>query len=220
MPSTILATITDDARMFWPMFFLRNWNGRPPTASPSAIVPGATTNPGYAWNPMITHFRVGEGGWVDPGTGAVRRDPDSTLRSFSHVDDYAGASYYLQDLDIAVDPTRSTPTKRYNIVDPTHASWFEKALSNTDFTWFAANTVQVRCVLETTEYNANGSGINPKIWEIGLYCDHPLVPMDTTPPCNTGLNANFRRLLVAYGTFPIEVKDSSKQIEHLVNITF
>jgi hypothetical protein len=49
-------------------------------------------------------------------------------------------------------------------------------------------------------------GNNPEIWEIGLFSDHPEV-------AGAGL-------LVAYGTFPVEIKDNTKQIVNNVRIVW
>lgn len=180
----IPAVVTTDARKFWPQFF----------GTLLGISAGATT-PGVAWNPLIKNFKVGEGGWQDFGAGAVPRTPDPNLRLLT--------GSLIQDIDAIVDPTRALANQRY---PTTGRATFTKALTAPDFTFETASTIRIRCLLDFGEFNNDGFGNDPEIWEIGIFADHPTVA------------ASF--LMVAYATFPKEIKNGAKQLENVVRITF
>jgi len=144
---------------------------------------------------QVSYFRYGEGGWVDPGSGAVRRDPPD--RTFN-------------DLDIIKDLGRSAPNKRYNV--GVNLGYFQKALTPSDLVFEGPTTLRVRTFLDFGEYNnknsigatliydVGGPYTSPEIWEIGIY--------------------DAADNLVAYGTVPKETKDNTKQIENDVRIVF
>jgi len=176
--------VTEDARKYWPQLF-GGLLGDPST----------TTSVGVSWNPVFTHFKIGEGGWIDPGGGKVPRTPDAALRRLS--------SPLIQDLDAVVDPTRAVIDQRYASQE---RATFEKALVPTDFLFEAPTIIRVRCLLDFAEFNDDGFGNDPNLYEIGIYSDHP--------------TESGEKLMVAYATFPLQVKDNSKQIENLVRIVF
>ena len=181
--AVILGVVTEDCRKYWPQFF----------GTLLGISDGVTTQVPQAWNPLITHFKMGEGGWVDPGSGKVPRTPDPTLRRES--------APLIQDLDAAVDLTRGVP--RY----PSDSQFvFEKVLTISDFSFDGPSTIRITCLLDFTEANDDGFSNSPEFWEIGFFSDHPLEPGE--------------KLMVAYGTFPMEIKDGSKQLENVVRIVF
>lgn len=192
--ATILATVTEDARKYWPQFF------------GGIFGIDAVTTPGTpTWNPTLFTFKVGEGGWIDPGGGAVRRTPDPALRIV------AASPNDIQDLDAIVDPTRLVVDQRY----PSDSlATFEKALVPSDFTYVAPSTIKVRCFLDFGDFNDDGFANSPEIWEIGIFSDHPLFARVAagTPGA--------KRLMVAYGTVPKELKDSAKQLSHTVRISY
>ena len=168
----INAVLTDKARENWPKMF-----------------------GGLLTFQQVSYFRVGEGGWFDPGSGRIRRDPPD--RTFT-------------DLDIALDPGRAGPSKRYNVAE--NLGYFQKALLPSDLIFEGPTTLRIRTFLDFGEYNTKnavgatliynvgGPFLSPEIWEVGIY--------DTA---NT---------LIAYGTIPKETKDGSKQIENDVRIVF
>jgi len=206
----ILATITSDARRYWPWFFGRKY------------APGTVTDPGTpTWNPSLLSFKVGEGGWYDPGSGATTRVPDPDLR---RVDTS------IQDLDAVVDGTRLSGI-RYSVIPATYSrAWFEKELTPSDFTYpdplidplLAPNTVEIRCLLDLPDFNDDGHGNAPEIWELGIFSDHPLYARDPIAPDPSGSSGptDAKRLMIAYGTFPKEIKYATNQIEHIVKLIF
>lgn len=118
------AVIVDGALQYWPQYF------------------GSLTG---VWDPTLTHFRIGEGGWKDPGTGVpVRKTPAATLT----------------DLDCIVNAGSFPSTSQY---------YFEKALIGANFT-YSNNTLVIECTLTNAEGNDAGSA---SFWEIGIYSDHP-----------------------------------------------
>jgi hypothetical protein len=193
----ILATVTNDARKYWPWFFGGQYGV------------GSTTTPGTpTWNPLLYSFKVGSGGWYNPGTGPIPRIPNPDLRMLS------GPMVGLQDIDALVDATRTVPVGGFYGTTPGNRAWFEKLLVPSDFTYTAPNIVEIRCFLDLSEFNDNGAGAPPSIWELGIFSDHP--GYARVPPDGT----NHERLMVAYGTFPQEIKNSTNQIEHIVRVLF
>lgn len=134
--AVIPGVITEDARKYWPQFF-------------GALLgdPSTTTIVGSTWNPVISHFKVGEGGWIDPGAGKVPRTPDPALRRLS--------APLIQDIDAVVDPTRAALNQRY---PADSRATFEKALIAADFLFEAPTIVRVRCLLDFGEFNDDGNG--------------------------------------------------------------
>lgn len=191
MALIIPAVVTEDARKYWPQFF-GGLMGAPSTVT----MPGS---PPAQWDPRIKFFKVGEGGWFDPGSGKVPRTPDPALRRLMFP--------FIQDIDIEVDPTRPLALRRYPAPAPT--PYFKKSLVSTDFTFETPTSIRISCLLEFGDYNDDGTGF-PKIWEIGLFTDHPEL---VAPGPDQGL-------MIAYGTFVEESKDPTKQIENVVRIVF
>jgi len=148
---------------------------------------------------MIRWFKVGEGGWINSSGGRIpRTPPEATLRQ-------QAPAVLVQDLDIIVDQTRASG-KRYT--DTTHQSSYTKAFVSSDFIYdYAPHTLKLNCLLDFNEYNETtpGSGVPPNIWEIGIFTDHPTIAR--------------QKLMIAYGTFPMEIKDATKQIQHYVLLT-
>lgn len=195
----ILATVTEDARKYWPQFF-----GGLLSTGTNMLTTDVPPGP-PRWDPRLLSFKVGEGGWIDPGPGPVRRTPDPTLRII------AAPPNDVQDLDAIVDPTRPLISQRY---PATSIATFEKAFIPANLTYTAPSTIQARCFLDFGDFNDDGFGNPPEIWEIGIFSDHPSFARVAigTPGA--------KRLMVAYGTVPKEIKDATKQIEHFVRIVF
>lgn len=168
----INAVVTDKAREMWPKMF-------------GGIVPFAAA----------AYFRVGEGGWIDPGSGRTRRDPPDRT---------------LTDLDLILDPARSVSSRRYFGFES--FGYYQKALTPSDLVFEGTSTLRVRCFLDfgeyntknaagaTLVYNVGGLGVPPEIWELGVY--------------------DASNNMIAYGTFPKQTKDGTKQIENVVRVVF
>ena len=180
----IPGVVTDDARLYWPQILGGIF-------SPNVV----TTVGSSEWDPRIKTFKVGEGGWIDPGSGAVPRTPDPGLRRLS--------APLIQDIDAIVDPTRAVMDQRY---PADSLGTFEKALIVADFTFEAPTTIRVRCLLDFAEFNDDGLGNDPEMFEIGIFTDHPVEAGE--------------KLMIAYATFPKQLKDVTKQIENVVRIVF
>jgi len=181
--AVIPGVVTDDARLYLPQIL------------GGLFIPASVTDTGASeWDPRIKTFKVGEGGWIDTGSGAVPRAPVSDLRRVS--------APLIQDLDCVVDPTRAPADQRY----PSDSlATFEKALTGADFLFEAPTTIRIRCRLETIDFNDDGFGNKPSIFEIGVFADHPV--------------ESGEKLLVAYATFPEQVKQPLP-LENFIRITF
>jgi hypothetical protein len=114
----------------------------------------------------IDEFKVGEGGWITTPGGKVPRTPNPTLT----------------DLDVFVNPGNYPADSLGS---------FAKALTPAEMSFdTGTKTLTVSCALDFGEFNDDGNGLSPEIYEIGLFSDHP----------SSG------RIMVAYGTFPEVVK--------------
>lgn len=182
--ATVPGVVTEDARKYWPQLI------------GTIFIPATTTNTGATqWDPRIKTFKVGEGGWINPGGGAVPRTPSPSLRRLT--------APLIQDLDAVVDPTRALVDQRY----PAQSlATFSKALTPGDFLFESPSIIRVRCLLDFAEFNNDGFANSPEIYEIGLFSDHPTEAGQS--------------LMVAYATFPMQIKDNSKQLENLIRIVF
>lgn len=179
----LVAVVTQDAKKYWPQFF----GGLLGNPSTSTVV-------GVSWNPIITSFKIGEGGWIDLGSGRVRRDP---------VDDLRRIDNNIQDIDAIVDATRPGGLQRYPVAD---RATFSKNLTLGDFSFEGTSTLRVRCFLDFAEFNNDGFGNPPEIWEIGLFSAHPVV--------------SGQKLMVAYVTVPKQIKNVTEPLENVVRIKF
>ena len=119
-------------------------------------------------------FVIGEGGWQDPGSGKEPLPPDATLTALT-------ASGY---------PVGSTYT-------------FPKNLAGGDVTFTSPTRLEIRCFVDASEANDDGSGAAPEFFELGIF-DGSL---------GTGT-------MLVYSTFPIEIKTASKALEHVIFVDF
>ena len=129
----------------------------------------------------VSYYKVGEGGYVDPGTGKVPRTPDASFT----------------DLDAVLDASRPAIDQRY---PADSRGVFQKSFVGGDLVYVAPTTLRCRCFLDFSEFNDDGFGNNPEIWEIGVF------------------DADDNMLV--YGTFPLQIKDNTKQIENFVRLIF
>ena len=127
---------------------------------------GQTTALGF-----ITSFKVGEGGWEDTPGGRVPRDP---------TDEGPGADRgpTLTDHDCVLNPSDYPVDSRGN---------FSKALVLVNFAFTSNTTLVATCFLDFGEFNDDGLGNFPEMYEIGLF--------------------NVSAEMVAYGTFPVVEKN-------------
>lgn len=119
-------------------------------------------------------FKMGEGGWQDPGSGKEPLPPDATLTDVTAPTFPAGSQYV-----------------------------FTKDLSGSDITFTAPTRLEIRCFVAASEANDDGSGAAPEFFELGIFDGA----------------AGAGEMLV-YSTFPIEIKTSSKALEHVIFVDF
>lgn len=143
----------------------------------------------------VLTFKIGEGGWIDQGAGREPRTPDPALRRLDND---------IQDLDAIVDSTRIPADQRYASDE---RFTFEKTLTASDLTFVPPSSLRCRCFLDLAEANDDGFGNDPEFYEIGIFTDHPDFP-------------GTESLMIAYGTFAQEIKDSSRQIENIFLLTW
>lgn len=131
----------------------------------------------------IDSFKVGEGGWEDTPGGRVPRDPTDTGSG-----DDRGPK--LVDLDCLTN-TYPLDSKGY----------FSKALAGVDITVTGTpgTTLEATCFLDFSEFNDDGNGNDPEMYEIGLF--------------------NTSGEMVAYGTFPLVTKNVGVQRTFKVRIS-
>lgn len=78
--------------------------------------------------------------------------------------------------------------------------YFEKQFGATDLVFVSPSIMQVRCKLDGIESNDDGSGNEPKFFELGIFDD--------------------QGVLVAYTTFPEQTKASNKILTNYVQCYF
>lgn len=194
MPIEIDAIMMVDASIAWASLIAGTTGFTVPDDAPPTV----------GWNPKITHFKIGEGGWINNGTGAEPRTPVSTLRRTAGDTSALFDGDYVQDLDAIVDGDRPLNEQRYAA---NRRFTFEKALTAPDITHPSPGVSRFNCVLTAPEANDNGSGLSPQFWEIGLYCEHP-DPLITD------------KLLIAYATFPMIEKTVASPETIVVTLYF
>lgn len=121
---------------------------------------------------VIATFKVGEGGWQDTPSGRQPRVPDPTLT----------------DLDCIVNPSRYPADSQ---------ATFSKALGGGDITWTSPGTIACSCVLAMGDFNNDGFGNFPEIWEIGIFVG---------------------ATMIGYATFPMETKTPAAALPNTVTL--
>lgn len=98
----------------------------------------------------ISSFKLGIGGWN--GDGSPR-----------------WPSTALTDLDIIIDQSRDPAEKRYPLLTapPYNISFQKNFISGQLAT--SANVLTALCEVSVSEYNDDGNGGSPTVWEIGLF---------------------------------------------------
>lgn len=120
----------------------------------------------------IDEFKIGEGGWEEVTAGKVPRTPDPTLT----------------DLDVIENPTRYPVDRRGS---------FSKVLTGGEISYPANGQVSASCVVALGEFNDNGSGNDPELYEIGLFANGTMI---------------------AYGTFAKQDKNPAVSLTNTVTI--
>ena len=150
---------------------------------------------------VIDLFKMGGGGFVDPGGGPIPRDPEDNLRLVSDP--------YQQDLDMIVDPERPLGQQRYTGLSLDLTTPLEGALAAPDFAAQDPSSLRVKVFLDFAEGNGGGTA---EYWEIGLFMtQHPDDTIRTGPGSS---------LMVAYGTMPKVTKTAASQYEAFVLLTY
>lgn len=130
----------------------------------------------------ITQFKVGEGGWESTPAGRVPRDPtDEGL--------LATRGPTLVDLDCLVNPSDYPADS---------VASFTKALAPVDIVLSGNTVLTATCTLAMGDFNNDGFGNAPEIYEIGLF--------------------NSAGEMVAYGTCPVVVKTPAGAKTFIVRI--
>jgi hypothetical protein len=131
----------------------------------------------------VDSFKAGEGGYIIAAGGAISRDPSA------HVTE--------TDIDIIVDAGRPAGSKRYST--PSTTPYFQKSLVSGDFDYSSTPypTLYVSCILDFGEYNDDGDGNYPEIWEIGLFSGSDMV---------------------AYATFDKQIKSPDVRVVNVVRL--
>lgn len=80
---------------------------------------------------------------------------------------------------------------------------FAKVLSGLDLTFTSPSRLEVRCLVIASEANDDGTGAPPEFFELGIF--------------DGALGAG---TMLAYSTFPIEIKTASKALEHVIFVDF
>lgn len=98
-------------------------------------------------------------------------------------------------------PVGTLPDTRNGSITIKYISVYSKSLSAGNFSYSATPTptLLVTCTLTALEYNDDGTGANPEIWEIGLF--------------------NSSDEMVVYGTFDKQVKNGAYSITNVVKIS-
>jgi hypothetical protein len=118
----------------------------------------------------LASFKVGEGGWVNTLAGKTRRDPTDPGPA-------ANRGPTLTTLDVLANPADYPADSQ---------ATFSKALVPGDVVISGNTTLTVTCALTALEFNDDGFGNNPEIYEVGVF--------------DSG------GVMILYGTCPVVVK--------------
>lgn len=87
-------------------------------------------------------FKMGEGGWQDPGGGKEPIAPDVTLTDVTAAGFPVGSQYI-----------------------------FSKNLTGGDVTFTSPTRLEIKCLILASEANDDGSGAPPEFFELGIFDD-------------------------------------------------
>lgn len=215
--AVIHAVITEDALRYWSQALAGSYLANAARISDvDGSLISVTVPPPIPFK-TITHFVIGEGGWIDGPLGRVPRVPDPALRRF--------VTPFDQTLDAIVDIDRPT-AQRYLPVPPATSQiednqrfTYSKPFVLGDITRVGDGTIECKCYLDFadtggtpsipgTSVNNDGSTIassSPEFYEIGIFTDHP---------------TQSGSLMIAYGTFPRQIKTVGTALNNFVLISF
>lgn len=131
---------------------------------------------GVASTSIPLSFRIGEGGWTNPGGGKEPIPPSVALTALT-APSYP-ASPYSQFI-------------------------FTKNLTIGDLTFTSPTRVEINCFVASSEANDDSTGSPPEFFELGVFD-----------------GANGTGTMLVYSTFPIEIKTSSKALQHVIFVDF
>lgn len=120
---------------------------------------------------LPTTFKIGEGGWTNPGGGKEPIPPNIALINLS-APTYPVGSQFV----------------------------FTKALTGGDLTFTSSSRLEINCLVSASEANNDGSGNPPEFFELGVF--------------------DAAGTMLVYSTFPIEIKTSSKSLQHVIFVDF
>jgi len=123
--------------------------------------------------PLPAYFKIGEGGWTDPGGGREPVEPDPSLTDIT-----AGTGSYTNPDDY----------------------YFQKTITGADLFFVSPTRLEIRCIVNTNEANSDNASNPPEFYELGIFDsdDNMLV----------------------YSTFPVEIKTSSRSLQHVIYVDF
>ena len=143
MANIVSAVVSDGFRTMLARFYSRDWAG--PVVYP-------------------TYFKIGCGGWVDPGGGREPVTPSSVLTDITANTSGLGFDYTDDD-------SKFSYTKAF-VLAPT-----------SDWTYVAPRRVRLRCFLDTGEGNGlTVAGNAPEYYEIGVFDSNNVMLVYSTFP--------------------------------------
>lgn len=80
---------------------------------------------------------------------------------------------------------------------------FTKDLTGGDLTFTSPSRLEIRCFVASSEANDDGFGAPPEFFELAVFDD-----------------VGGAGTMLVYSTFPIEIKTSSKALEHVIFVDF
>jgi hypothetical protein len=106
---------------------------------------------------LPSSFKIGEGGWTNPGGGKEPVPPSVTqtdLRVITNPGDYPSDSQY----------------------------YFTKALTGGDLTFTSPTRLQIRCFVAANEANDDGNGLAPEFFELAVFDNDGTILVYSTFP--------------------------------------
>lgn len=144
---------------------------------------------------IFNYTKWGEGGFVDSGGTDIPRDPSL----------FTGNT----DLEVVQNPGTYSP---YTAV----SGYFQIDLSAEVAFSSGTVTLTVTAKLESSEFNDDGGGDNPRLFEVGVFDNAGDIPTGDVPDGSAQSGHN----MIAYATFDGFLKTSSRTVEVDIEIPF